>query len=74
MALLVIKIIYGMLTGFTSFRSSGVIEVFGTPLMFIVVVQLTTTSVVMEKASKLLESMRIMNLRELPYWCSYGET
>jgi len=70
-SLIVIKILYGMFTGFNTFKSSGMIEVFATPLMFIVAVQMTTVSLVTEKATKLLESMRIMSLRNLPYWGSY---
>jgi hypothetical protein len=70
-SLIVVKILYGMFTGFVTFKSSGMIEVFATPLMFIVAFQMTTVSLVNEKATKLLESMRIMSLRNLPYWGSY---
>jgi len=70
-SLIVIKILYGVFTGFATFRSSGMIEVFATPLLFSVAFLMTTGSLVGEKASRLLESMRIMSLRNLPYWGSY---
>ena len=70
-SLVVIKIIYGMVSGFDSFKSSGVFEVFAAPLLFIVCVQMTTVSLVGEKSSRLLESLRIMSMRDVSYWLSY---
>ena len=56
---------------FSNSHSSGVIEVFASPMLFIVAVQLTATSLVAEKAQRLTESMRMMGMREAPYWASY---
>ena len=39
--------------------------------MFIIAVQMTAVSLVMEKSSRLLESCRMMGMKELPYWLSF---
>jgi len=71
LGLVVIKILYGAFQGFVTWRSSGLIETFCVPLLFVVAVQLTTVSLVNEKSERLRESLRIMNTTELPYWGSY---
>ena len=66
-----IKILYGAIQGFVTWRSSGLIESFCVPLLFVVAVQLTTVSLVNEKSERLCESLRITSTQELPYWGSY---
>ena len=70
--LIVLKIMYGAFTGFDTFRSSGSLETFAAPLMFIIAVQMTSVSLVMEKSTRLLESCRMMGMKELPYWLSFA--
>ena len=71
--LLVMLLLYASFASpaFSSSHSSGVIEVFASPLLFIVAVQLTATSLVTEKSQRLAESMRMMGMREASYWSSY---
>ena len=52
-SLVVFKLMYGAFTGFDSFRSSGLIEAFAAPLMFVIAVQMTAVSLVTEKTSRL---------------------
>ena len=51
--------------------SNGVIELLVAPFAFIMVLQLTCVSLVNEKSTRLRESMRMMGMREIPYWLSY---
>jgi len=51
--------------------SNGVIEMLVAPFAFIMVLQLTCVSLVSEKSTRLRESMRMMGMREIPYWLSY---
>ena len=69
--LLSIKILIFALNDFDSAKSSGALELFFAPLLFIFAVQLTSVSLVEEKSNKLRESMRIMGMLETPYWASY---
>ena len=46
-------------------HSSGTIEIFAAPMLFIVTVQLTATSLVVEKSQRLREAMRMMGMREV---------
>ena len=46
-------------------------ETFAAPLLFLIAVQMTAVSLVTEKTQRLRESMRMMGMRELPYWASY---
>ena len=40
------------------------------PLLFLVAVQLTASTLVTEKSLRLKEAMRMMGLQEGPYWLS----
>ena len=51
--------------------SNGIIELLVAPFAFIMVLQLTCVSLVSEKSTRLRESMRMMGMREMPYWLSY---
>lgn len=55
MALGLFKFLYGTFTGYASWKSSGVIETFAAPLIFVAAVQTTTVSLVNEKSSRLRE-------------------
>jgi len=66
--LLVCLLTYG---SFNSWASSGTIELFVVPFGFVVALQLPTVSLVSEKSARLKESMRMMGMREAPYWASY---
>ena len=63
--------LYGAFSGFENWHSSGLVETFAAPLMFLIAVQMTAVSLVTEKTQRLRESMRMMGMRELPYWASY---
>jgi ABC-type multidrug transport system ATPase subunit len=69
--MLAIKILIFAENNFETGKSSGAVEVFFAPFLYIFVVQLTTVSLVEEKSSKLRESMRMMGMLEAPYWASY---
>jgi len=71
--LLVMLLLYASFAdpAFSNAHSSGTIEIMASPMLFIVTVQLTTSSLVLEKGQKLKESMRMMGLKEAPYWLSY---
>ena len=64
-------IFYQLFNSGNNGSSSGMVELFLIPFAFIIVLQLTASSIVSEKSLRLLEAMRMMGLRELPYWASY---
>lgn len=52
-------------------KGTGFLELYLVPFAFIQVLQATTSQIVTEKSTRLRESMRMMGLREFPYWASY---
>lgn len=52
--------------------SSGFLELLFTPIALIMLMQALVVTVVAEKASRILESMKIMSLRESVYWSAHA--
>ena len=51
--------------------SSGFLELLFTPIALVMLMQGLVVTVVAEKADRMLESMKIMSLRESVYWCAH---
>jgi len=51
--------------------SSGFLELLFTPIALVMLMQALVVTVVAEKASRMLESMKIMSLRESVYWTAH---